>query len=97
MARLGESARSRLRLWLWENRPHICHLCGEPIERLTELDADHLEAYVDNPGADQLDPAAYAMAHGVRAAGRCNQRRGAMPLERWATYRPIDQLARFGD
>ena len=55
-----------------------CHLCGQPIRNLQEMETDHLVPR--SRGGDPYDLANARPAHGTKSREKCNQRRGNQPL-----------------
>ena len=33
------------KLWAWENKSHVCHVCGKRVSKQSEADFDHVRAY----------------------------------------------------
>ena len=58
-----------VRLRLWRERPHICWICGKPIETITNMHVDHIITLRDGGSSDESN---LQLAHAA-----CNQAKGA--------------------
>ena len=62
-----------MRQQVWNQYPHICHICNKDIPTIKDMEVDHLTPLAH--GGDPLDIA------GVRPAHRyCNRARGTKPI-----------------
>lgn len=82
-----------VRLKLWRKRPHICGICGKPIETITDMHVDHIITLKDGGTSDESN---LQLAHAA-----CNQAKGGdsnykyqepEPTQRHEVHRSIDDV-----
>lgn len=80
-----------VRLRLWRKRPHICGICGKPIEAITDMHVDHIVTLKDGGTSDENN---LQLAHAA-----CNQAKGgdsnykyheSEQMQRYEVHRPIE-------
>lgn len=78
----------RLRQHIWNTHPHTCHLCGQPITRIEDMELDHL---VPRSRGGTNTPDNLRPAHGTRTPQRCNNRRSDDTITDYQARAPIDR------
>lgn len=82
-----------VRLRLWRKRPHICGICGKPIETITDMHVDHIITLKDGGTSDENN---LQLAHAA-----CNQAKGGDSnykyqepehMQRHEVHRSIDDV-----
>lgn len=73
-----------------------CHLCGDPIASLEQMDVDHLTAR--SHGGDLFDLANARPSHGRLSPPRyrCNQKRKRADVDTYRARRDVDSRGWFG-
>ena len=69
---------AKVRMAIWSTHPHVCHLCGEPINSFREFEPDHLVPRA--LGGSLFDLRNLRPAHGTFSRQKCNQKRGSKAL-----------------
>ena len=73
-----------------------CHLCGQPIASLREMEVDHVVPRSLDPAA-AVDLANLRPVHGTYSLPKCNQRRGNRSAAEFRRTRDVDNGGWFAD